>query len=376
MHYFDHSSTTPLNDQVKRLMDEVSELHYGNPSSVHSLGRKAKVIIETARRQMATAIGCTPREIIFTSGGSEANNIVLWNMIHLDQKHVVTSVIEHPAILKTLKNLSDFGVTYTAVDVDKCALVNPLDIEKAITDKTGLISIMLANNEVGTIQPIRAISAIAKSHGIMVHSDAVQALGKIPVNVNDLGVDCISFSAHKFYGPKGVGALFVKNGINLKPMIYGGSQESSMRAGTENTAGIAGLGLAAELAANNIKSTADHSQLLAEIFQKKLYHIFPEAAFHGDPNAHLPGLVSVSFPGYRNDLLLAQLDRRKIAVSSGSACSSGDVKPSTILSAMKVEEGLNISTLRISFGLGNTVDDVSVLINAIQTSLKDIRSSS
>ncbi|MFQ6678367.1 MAG: cysteine desulfurase family protein [Fidelibacterota bacterium] len=374
MHYFDHSATTPLNPHVKHFMDKVGELHFGNPSSIHFLGRKAKVIIETARKQMSTAIGCAPQEIIFTSGGTEANNLVLWNMIHKDKKHVVTSAIEHPAILKTLNYLSNFGVTYTAVAVDKNGLVDPQDVEKAIKDETGLISIMLANNEVGTIQPIATIAAIARSHGIIMHSDAVQALGKIPVIVNELGAGCLSFSAHKFYGPKGVGALFVENGIHLKPIIYGGSQEHNMRAGTENTVGISGLGLAAELAVNNIKSTTDHSQLLTETFKKLLYQVFPDAVYHGDPNGFLPGLISVSFPGYRNDLLLAHLDRKGIAVSSGSACSSGDVKPSKILSAMKVDDDLNISTLRISFGLGNTIDDVSILIKAINKSLEDIRS--
>ncbi len=374
MHYFDHSATTPLHPQVKNLMDEVGELHFGNPSSVHSFGRKARALIETARKQMATAIGCKPQEIIFTSGGTETNNLVLWDVARSDKKHVVTSVIEHPAILKTLENLSDFGVTFTSVGVDEKGLVDPQDVENAITDETGLISIMLANNEVGTIQPITDISAIAKQHSIMLHSDAVQALGKIPINVKELGVDCMSFSAHKFYGPKGVGALFIKNGIKLKPLIYGGSQERAMRAGTENTIGVTGMGLAAELAAKNVVTSADHFHSLTETFKKQLKKILPNAVYHGHPNHHLPGLISVSFPGYRNDLLMAHLDRRGIAVSSGSACSSGDVKPSKILSAMNVDDDLNICTLRISFGLGNTLEEVTILTKAINSSLEQIRS--
>lgn len=374
MHYFDHSATTPLHTQVKNLMNEVGELHFGNPSSVHSLGRKARVLIETARKQMASAIGCEPQEIIFTSGGTEANNQVLWNVARNDKKHVVTSVIEHPAILKTLEHLSDFGVTYTAVRVDENGLVDPQDVENAITEETGLISIMLANNEVGTIQPIADISAIAKERGIIMHSDAVQALGKIPINAKEIGVDCISFSAHKFYGPKGIGTLFIKNGLKLKPLIYGGTQERSVRAGTENTIGITGLGLAAELAAKNVETSADHFYSLTEIFKEQLNNILPDAVYHGHPNHRLPGLISVSFPNYRNDLLMAHLDRRGIAVSSGSACSSGDVKPSKILSAMNVDDHLNICTLRISFGLGNTLEEVTILTKAIHSSLEQIRS--
>lgn len=374
MYYFDHSATTPLHTQVKNLMDEVGELHFGNPSSVHSLGRKARVLIETARNQMAFAIGCEPQEIIFTSGGTEANNQVLWNVARNDKKHVVTSVIEHPAILKTLEHLSDFGVTYTAVGVDENGLVDPQEVENAITEETGLISIMLANNEMGTIQPITNISAIAKQYSIIIHSDAVQALGKIRVDANNLGVDCMSFSAHKFYGPKGVGILFIKNGLKLKPLIYGGTQERSVRAGTENTIGITGLGLAAELAAKNVELSADHFHSLTETFKEQLNNILPDAVYHGHPNHHLPGLISVSFPEYRNDLLMAHLDRQGIAVSSGSACSSGDVKPSKILSAMNVDNDLNICTLRISFGLGNTLEEVTILTKAINFSLKQIRS--
>lgn len=374
MHYFDHSATTPLHSQVKNLMDEMGDLHFGNPSSVHSFGRKARVLIETARKQIASAIRCVPHDIIFTSGGTEANNLVLWNVARSNKKHVVTSVIEHPAILNTLEHLSDFGVTYTAVGVDENGLVDPQDVENAITEETGLISIMLANNEVGTIQPITDISIIAKQHSIMMHSDAVQALGKIPVRAKELGVDCMSFSAHKFYGPKGVGALFIKNGLKLKPLIYGGSQERSLRAGTENTVGIAGLGLAAELAAKNVETSADHFHSLTEAFEEQLNNILPNAVYHGHPNHRLPGLISVSFPGYRNDLLMAHLDRRGIAVSSGSACSSGDVKPSKILSAMNVDDDLNINTLRISFGLGNTLEEVTILTKAISSSLEQIHS--
>jgi len=374
MYYFDHSATTPLHPRIKELMVNVDELHFGNPSSIHAPGQKAKTMIETARGQMAKAIGCSSNEVIFTGGGTEANNLVLWDITHQQKKHVVTSVIEHPAVLNVLDNLEEFGVTYTAVSVDVAGVVNPEEVKNAITEKTGLISIMLANNEMGAIQPIADIAAIAKKHGIIMHTDAVQALGKILINAKALSVDCMSFSAHKFYGPKGVGALFVRKGFQLKPLIIGGNQERSLRAGTENTSGIAGLGLAAELATKNITDTQFHLDSLTNAFLKQISNLFPDAIFNGHPEKQLPGLVSISFPGFRSDLLMIHLDRRRIAVSSGSACSAGDIKPSRILSAMSIEDDINICTLRISFGIGNTLQDVDYLTQSLKSSLEQIRS--
>jgi cysteine desulfurase len=374
MYYFDHSATTPLHPKVKELMDVVGELHFGNPSSVHASGQKAKTLIESARRQMAKAIGCSSNEIIFTGGGTEANNLVLWNLIHQKKKHVITSVIEHPAVLTVLDNLEEFGVTYTAVGVDKTGMVNPDDVQNAITEKTGLISIMLANNEMGTLQPIAEIATIANKYKIIMHTDAVQTLGKIPVNSKELGVDCMSFSAHKFYGPKGVGALFIKKDLKLKPLIIGGNQERRMRAGTENTSGIAGLGLAAELATNNLHKTQSHLISLTHAFKAQITHICPEVIFNGHPEKQLPGLVNVSFPGFRNDLLMIHLDRQGIAVSSGSACSSGDIKPSRILSSMGITDDINNSTLRISFGIDNSLQDMEYLIKCFKSTFERIRS--
>jgi len=374
MYYFDHSATTPLHPKVKELMDVVGELHFGNPSSVHASGQKAKTLIETARGQMAKAIGCRSNEIIFTGGGTEANNLVLWNLIHQKKKHVITSDIEHPAVLTVLDSLVEFGVTYTAVGVDETGMVNPDDVQNAITEKTGLISIMLANNEMGTLQPIAEIAAIANKYKIIMHTDAVQTLGKIPVNSKELGVDCMSFSAHKFYGPKGVGALFIKKDLKLKPLIIGGNQERRMRAGTENTSGIAGLGLAAELATNNLHKTQSHLISLTHAFKAQITHICPEVIFNGHPEKQLPGLVNVSFPGFRNDLLMIHLDRQGIAVSSGSACSSGDIKPSRILSSMGITDDINNSTLRISFGIDNSLQDMEYLIKCFKSTFKRIRS--
>ncbi len=374
MYYFDHSATTPLHPKVKELMGEVGELHFGNPSSVHASGQKAKTLIETSRGQMAKAIGCNSNEIIFTGGGTEANNLVLWNLIHQKKKHVITSVIEHPAVLTVLDNLEKFGVTYTAVGVDETGMVNPDDVQNAITEKTGLISIMLANNEMGTLQPIAEIAAIANKYKIIMHTDAVQTLGKIPVNSKELGADCMSFSAHKFYGPKGVGALFIKKDLKLKPLIIGGNQERRMRAGTENTSGISGLGLAAELATNNLHKTQSHLISLTHAFKAQITHIYPEVIFNGHPEKQLPGLVNVSFPRFRNDLLMIHLDRQGIAVSSGSACSSGDIKPSRILSSMGITDDINNSTLRISFGIDNSLQDMEYLIKCFKSTFERIRS--
>ena len=374
MYYFDHSATTPLHPKVKELMGEVGEHHFGNPSSVHVSGQKAKTLIESARRQMAKAIGCSSNEIIFTGGGTEANNLVLWNLIHQKKKHVITSVIEHPAVLNVLDNLEEFGVTYTAVGVDKTGMVNPDDVQNAITEKTSLMSVMLANNEMGTLQPIAEIAAIANKYKIIMHTDAVQTLGKIPVNSKELGADCMSFSAHKFYGPKGVGALFIKKDLKLKPLIIGGNQERRMRAGTENTSGISGLGLAAELATNNLHKTQSHLISLTHAFKAQITHIYPEVIFNGHPEKQLPGLVNVSFPRFRNDLLMIHLDRQGIAVSSGSACSSGDIKPSRILSSMGITDDINNSTLRISFGIDNSLQDMEYLIKCFKSTFERIRS--
>jgi len=323
---------------------------------------------------MAKAIGCSSNEIIFTGGGTEANNLVLWNLIHQKKKHVITSVIEHPAVLNVLDNLEEFGVTYTAVGVDKTGMVNPDDVQNAITEKTSLMSVMLANNEMGTLQPIAKIAAIANKYKIIMHTDAVQTLGKIPVNSKELGADCMSFSAHKFYGPKGVGALFIKKDLKLKPLIIGGNQERRMRAGTENTSGISGLGLAAELATNNLHKTQSHLISLTHAFKAQITHIYPEVIFNGHPEKQLPGLVNVSFPGFRNDLLMIHLDRQGIAVSSGSACSSGDIKPSRILSSMGITDDINNSTLRISFGIDNSLQDMEYLIKCFKSTFERIRS--
>jgi cysteine desulfurase len=373
MLYFDHSATTPIHPDVLSLINELNQDIYGNPSSIHATGRKAKHVVETARKQIAAAINCTPKEIIFTGGGSEANNLVLWNMIYRNRKHVITSAIEHPAILAVLRQLERLAITHTIVPVNKYGCVNPEDIDSAIRDDTGLITIMLANNEVGTVEPLQNIAKIAKKHNVLFHSDGVQVLGKLPIDVQELGVDMMSFSAHKFYGPKGVGALYIKEGIAMKPLIAGGSQEKSLRAGTENVSGIAGLGRAAELVTKSLSNVGRTLTALETQFKTKFNEQHTNIIYNGFEDNHLPGLISLTIPGIASDLLLIHLDNEDIAVSSGSACSAGTISPSTVLKAMGISDKQNLETIRISAGRDNTSTEVDQLIEAMTRAIATIR---
>ena len=365
MPYFDHSATTPIHPAVLEKMNVVSASYYGNPSSIHSSGRKSKAIIEEARRNIAAAIDAESSEIIFTGSGSEANNMVLWSLRQADKKHVVSSAIEHPAVLTVLQKLEPLGITYSALPVNNHGRVKPQDLQDSIQPDTGLISIMMVNNEVGSIQPIKALIEIAKSAGIPFHSDTVQTLGKIPISVKDIEADMMSFSAHKFYGPKGVGFLYKRKNTKLKPLIIGGGQETSFRAGTENVPGIAGMGEAVRLVKENLIQRMNHLEKLESIFLDHIQKACPEVIINGCPKHHIPGVVSASFPGQRSDILLAKLDRRSMEVSSGSACGSGSVKPSAVLEAMAIPEDQNVSTLRFSFGRENTESEVIELAKVL-----------
>ena len=373
MLYFDHSATTPIHPDVQSLINELNQDIYGNPSSIHTAGRKAKHVVETARKQIATAINCTPKEIIFTGGGSEANNLVLWNMIHRDRKHVITSAIEHPAILAVLRQLEHLGITHTIIPVNKYGWVNPEDIDAAIRDDTGLITIMLANNEVGTVEPLQDIAKIAKKHDVLFHSDGIQVMGKLPIDVQELGMDMMSFSAHKFYGPKGVGALYIKEGISMKPLIIGGSQEKSLRAGTENVGGIAGLGCAAELVTKSLSDVGPSLTALEKQFKTKFSEQHANVIYNGFGDNHLPGLINITIPGIASDLLLIHLDSEDIAISSGSACSSGTISPSPVLKAMGISDKQNLETIRISAGRDNTSAEVDQLVETMTRAIATIR---
>jgi cysteine desulfurase len=366
MLYFDHSATTPIHPIVIDSMNTISQNHFGNPSSIHTSGRKSKSIIENSRRIIAKSIQASSNEIIFTGSGTEANNAVLWSLIYQKNKHVVTSSIEHPAILKVLDSLEPFGVTYTKLPVNKFGEVNPKALEKAIKDNTGLISIMMVNNEVGTINPINELINIAEKKNIPFHSDAVQALGKTSISAKDIPADYLSFSGHKFYGPKGVGFLYKKNKSKLNPIIIGGGQENQFRAGTENISGIVGLSEAVRLSAKNLDKRILHLKKLESEFKSKLSDHLSNVIYNGHPKKHVPGVVSASFTGKRSDILLAELDREGIEVSNGSACGSGSIKPSFVLEEMGIPEIQNTSTIRISFGRSNTLEDVNVLVNALR----------
>ena len=373
MLYFDNSATTPIDQDVQSLMSDLNQNIYGNPSSIYASGRNAKNIIEIARRKLANAINSKPSEIIFTGGGSEANNIVLWDMVHKKRNHVITSSIEHPAILLVLRELEKLGVKHTIVPVDKNGLIDPDDIKKNIISDTGLISIMMANNEVGTIEPIQEIARIAQEHDVLFHSDAIQVLGKLPIDVKKLKLDIMSFSAHKFYGPKGVGALYIKDGVSINPMIIGGSQEKNMRAGTENVSGIAGLGLAAEMASNFEKENFSHLLELENYFKELIIDKHNDITFNGFDNNKLPGLVNLTIPNIPSDLLLINLDNDGISISNGSACSSGTISPSPVLKAMGLSDKSNLESVRISAGKYNTMDEVNKLVDSIHSSIVTIR---
>ena len=371
MHYFDHSATTPINLEVLELINKVQKINYANPSSLHSAGKKAKTIIEESRKRVAKAINAEPDQIFFTSGGTESNNHVLWSMLSHHNAHVITDVIEHPAILKVLEYLKTFGLNYSLIKVNSKGRIDLKELEEKITKKTCLISVMLANNEIGTIQPIREIIDLMIRKDILMHTDAVQCLGKMKVDVKELRVDFLSLSSHKFYGPKGVGILYVKNRDTIKSLILGGSQEGGLRGGTENVASIAGAGLAAELSVKYLKENSKKLDMLKLFFINELKLIFPNIIINGDSSNSLPGLASISFPGFRSDILLAKLDRVNIAVSNGAACGSGNVKPSSILSAIGMDDKTNLSTLRFSFGTTNTIVEIKKLLEALKLILNN-----
>jgi len=365
MMYFDHSATTPIHPQVLALVNEVNERHFGNPSSIHRYGQKARALIEKSRKQVAGLIGCRASEIIFTSGGTEANNTILWNLAGSQRRHAILSSIEHPALLTTIKRLSNLNIEYSLIAPDHFGIINPEDISKAIKRNTGLISIMTANNEIGSIQPIEEISRIAQQNDIPFHTDAIQAVGKLKLDVNKPTVDLMTISSHKFYGPKGVGALFKRQGYSLLPLIRGGGQEQNLRSGTENVAGIAGMGLAAELAHKNLKTNILQLEQLEKRFVTRLQSHDIIFKINGHRKYHIPGLISLTVPEVSADVLMVSLDMAGMAVSNGTACSSGTVKSSHVLEALGLKPEANRCTIRISFGRDNTAEEVEQLADKL-----------
>ena len=371
--YCDISATTPLDPQISEFLIDLNEHIYGNPSSIHREGQAAKAVVEKSRRQLANALNSKPEEIIFTSSGSESNNMVLKGVLNPGD-HFITSSYEHPAILKVLPFLESKNISTTIVNPDKNGLIHPSDIEENINANTRLISIMWVNNELGTINPISEIGSIARNRNILFHSDAVQALGKIYINVDETPVDFLSMSAHKLYGPKGIGALYKRGGSKLEPLIHGGGQESNLRASTENIGGIAGFGMAAELSTSKLEENTDHILRLESYFLNLLNEQNISYTING--TKRIPGVFNITFHGVNGQDLVMQLDFSGIGISFGSACTSGTVKASEMLLEMGITKEDALSTVRISFGKIHQLEDVKKVADSIgeilQSSVKEL----
>ena len=365
--YCDISATTPVNEQVIDLMTSIHKSTFGNPSSVHKYGQESHIVIEKARIETAQALNCHQEEIIFTASGTEANNIALEGLIE-SNNHIISSTYEHPSIMNVIKNLEQKGAKLTLLKPNKNGQVDPKKIEKEISKNTRLVTVMFANNELGSINNIKKIAEITQKHNIILHVDAVQCVGKIPIDLKEMKIDMMSLSAHKFYGPKGVGALFVRKGIDLKTILNGGGQELNLRPGTENIAGIAGLGLALSMAANHLKENMLYVKKLEQLFIKELDNYKINYVLH--IKDRLPGVLAIGFPGIDGQSLLISLDLKGIAVSFGSACSSGTTKASQILLDAGIEEDLAKSTLRISFGKIHNEEDIKYVAKELSIILK------
>jgi cysteine desulfurase NifS len=373
--YLDHNATTPLHPEVLEKMLPYLQDDFGNPSSIHTAGSRARKGLETARRSLANLLNCTARRIIFTSGGSEASNLAIRGTLQAMGKksgHVITSTIEHPATLQPFSDLEKQGITVTRLPVNREGLIDPEELTRAIREDTLLVSIMLANNEFGTIQPIRELAAIARQHKILFHTDAVQAMGKIALDVQELDVDLLSVSAHKMYGPKGVGALYIRKGIRIAPQVQGGGQESGIRSGTENVAGIIGLGKASELALQRLQSgvVEDTKKLRDYLFEKIIARI-PDAQRNGSVTECLPNTLNITLPGIRGESLVLLLDRKGISLSAGSACKSGNPDPSHALLALGLSEDEAHCTVRFSLGASTSKEDIDYTAAALQELYND-----
>ncbi len=376
MIYMDHSATSPVDIEVFNAMKPYFMESYGNASTLYSLGREARRAMESSREKVASIIGANTDEIIFTSGGTESDNIAIKGIAYRLRRrgnHIITSNIEHPAVDETCKYLEKNGFEVTYLPVEKDGIVNSSDLEYAITDKTILITIMHANNEIGTIQPIREIGEIARKNKIYFHADAVQSVGKIPVNVEELNVDMLSLSAHKLYGPKGVGALYIKKGVGVEPIIHGGGHEKGIRPGTENVAGIVGLGKACEIAENNLKEEAQYLTSMRDELIKKVLSEIEESYLNGHPTKRLPNNINFRFTGIEGESLVLHLDSKNIASSTGSACSSKKLEASHVLMALGLKEVQAHGSLRLTLGKENKVEDTDYVVESIKNAVDTLR---
>jgi cysteine desulfurase NifS len=374
--YLDHNATTPLDDEVRDAMLDIMRECHGNPSSIYSEGRKARFAVEAARRSIAQMLNCTAKRIVFTGSGSEANNLVIKGMAFANLKerdHIITSSVEHPSVLNTCRWLENQGFKVTYLNVDEGGTVNPEDLSSSITERTSLVTIMTANNETGMIQPIARLAEISRKVNVPFHTDATQAVGKIPVDVDELGIDLMTMSAHKIYGPKGVGVFYIKKGIVIEPFLHGGNQENGMRAGTENVIGIVGLGKAAELALRRLPKM-DNVRNLRDRLEKGIRHLFPDSRLNGRKEGMVPNTLSMVLPGMRGESMVMALDHKGVCISSGSACRSGSPKPSQTLMAMGLSEEDAHCTVRISLGFGNTEEEIDRTISLLGEMIRDTTS--
>ena len=376
--YLDHNATTPLLPEVADRMSAVLHNEFGNPSSVHHFGQQAKAAIDEARTDVANLIGADPSEVLFTSGGTESDNIAIRGAAEAlepsGRRHLIASAIEHEAVLNTLKALAKRGWKTTLLPIDQSGIVDAEALRSALADETAVVSVMHANNEIGTIQPITALATLAHGRGALFHTDAVQSAGKIPLNVKTLGVDMLSMSAHKFYGPKGVGALWIKRGVRVLPLLTGGRQERSRRAGTENVAGIVGMGVAARIAASKMKDEGVRLAALRDRLEAGILRAVPGTAVNGAREPRVPNTTNISFDRVEAESLLIALDLEGIAVSTGSACSSGTLEPSHVLKAMGFNAHRAQNSIRFSLGAMNTDAEIDRVIEVLPRIVEKLRS--
>jgi cysteine desulfurase len=376
--YFDHNATTPVDPSAADVMMRVLREEYGNASSVHRLGQQAKSVMDEARSAVSSLIGAEPSELVFTSGGTEADNFALRGAAEAleptGRKHLIATSIEHEAVLVTLKALARRGWRTTLLPVGESGIVSPDALRDALTDDTAIVSVMHANNELGTIQPVAELAAIARSKGALVHTDAVQSVAKIPVNVRELGVDLLSLSAHKFNGPKGAGALWIKRGTRIVPILTGGKHERTRRAGTENVPAIAGMGAAAEQGRAKLGTEAARVAALRDRLEREVLSRIPGTVVNGARERRVPNTTNISFERIEAESLLIALDLEGIAVSTGAACSSGTLEPSHVLRAMGLPTHRAQNSIRFSLGAGNTDAEIDYLLEKLPRAVEKLRS--
>jgi cysteine desulfurase len=376
--YFDHNATTPMHPAVIDRMAAALRDLFGNPSSVHHFGQQAKAALDEARTAVATLIGAEPAEVVFTSGGTEGDNFAIRGIAEAlepsGKRHLIASSIEHEAVLNTFKALARRGWRTTLLPVDQSGIVAPEALEQALADDTALVSVMHANNEIGTIQPIADLARLARTRGVLFHTDAVQSAGKIPADVKALGVDLLTISAHKFYGPKGIGATWIRRGLRLLPILTGGKHERNRRAGTENVAGIVGMGVAAQQARAKMADEADRLGRLRDRLEDAVLKAVPGTAVNGARQPRVANTTNISFDRVEAESLLIALDLAGFAVSTGSACSSGTLEPSHVLKAMGFPPHRTQNSIRFSLGAANTDSDVDRLVTALPAIVEKLRS--